>query len=556
MNRNFSLLAATPPKLSHCFGIRVCGIAIVAALFNLLPATAQMQSGTLGGPIANSRTKSSIQAVLIDATTPNNTGQDERFAQQHNEGASLSGANPGVTTEPMSATQNPLPVDIGKVRRLKVGGENVDDTPLRVGNLDVLAPVVPNLPQLGITVTRAAAANIPGNLNTPTQEEYFQVNLPQGKPIVLVIGKATAYVDGVEQQLRAAPLVMRDKIWLPVFSLAPLMGAAARLDPDGTLHINPTIQSVELFPFKNTLAVTVKTSAPLPPGKVLMGTLGNPPKLYLDFPGYSMGLDAANSTVERVVNNGLNDVQRIRVGLVKKFPDTTRIVLDLRTSLSGVMQPLPDKTLFALVLVASGQRAPSMIAPVMSAPSGSLRGLTIVVDAGHGGHDTGARGKNSHEKSHCLDIARRVRDHLDARGATVLMTRDGDYFVSLQGRTDFANSRKADLFVSVHINSSVRKTSTGTQTFFWTAQSLALAREVHKELVKATGLPNRKISQARFFVIRKTWMPSILTESAFISNPNEEKLAMDPNWRERVARGIAQGIANYATLYLRPGVAS
>ena len=198
----------------------------------------------------------------------------------------------------------------------------------------------------------------------------------------------------------------------------------------------------------------------------------------------------------------------------------------------------------------------AFLATTLLSSEAHAQSRTIVIDAGHGGHDSGARGKSSHEKSHCLDIARRVRNHLDARGATVLMTRDGDYFVSLQGRVDFANQRKAALFVSVHINSSVRKTSTGTQTFFWTAQSLALAREVHKELVKATGLPNRRISQARFFVIRKTWMPSILTESAFISNPKEEKLVMNVNWRERVARGIAQGIANYAVIYLRPGVSS
>ncbi|HVF10048.1 MAG TPA: N-acetylmuramoyl-L-alanine amidase, partial [Abditibacteriaceae bacterium] len=289
-----------------------------------------------------------------------------------------------------------------------------------------------------------------------------------------------------------------------------------------------------------------------------MGTIGNPPKLYIDFPGYAMGLDAANSTDERVVNNGLGQVQRIRMGMPKKFPDTTRIVLDLKSPLSGVMQPLPDKTLFAMVLFAGGKNPPPLppSGPGLASLNENLRGLTIVVDAGHGGHDSGARGKSSHEKSHCLDIARRVRNYLDKRGATVLMTRDGDYFVPLQGRVDFANQRKADLFVSVHINASVRKTSTGTQTFFWTAQSLPLAREVHKELVKATGLPNRKISQARFFVIRKTWMPSILTESAFISNPKEEKLVMNANWRDRVARGIAQGIANYAVLYLRHGVSS
>ena len=174
-----------------------------------------------------------------------------------------------------------------------------------------------------------------------------------------------------------------------------------------------------------------------------------------------------------------------------------------------------------------------------------------MVDAGHGGHDSGARGARSVEKNHTLEIAQRVRRHLEALGATVMMTRDTDHFISLQSRVDYANARRADIFFSVHINS-FRSTSSGTETFFWTAQSASLAREVQKELVRATGLPNRGVSQARFYVIRKTSMPSVLTETAFISNSREEAKLMDPQFRERVAKGMAQGIANYANRYLSP----
>jgi N-acetylmuramoyl-L-alanine amidase len=198
-------------------------------------------------------------------------------------------------------------------------------------------------------------------------------------------------------------------------------------------------------------------------------------------------------------------------------------------------------------MISPGNVVEPVIAP---AQNGSLRGLTIVVDAGHGGHDNGAMGSRSKEKDHTLDISRRLAGHLRSRGANVLMSRDGDYYVTLQGRVDFANSRKADLFVSVHINS-FRSTSAGTETFYYTAQSVALAREVHKELIKATGLKNRGVTQERFFVVRKTWMPSILTETAFISNSREEALLVQPQFRERVARGLAQGIQNYVNRYMR-----
>jgi len=265
-----------------------------------------------------------------------------------------------------------------------------------------------------------------------------------------------------------------------------------------------------------------------------------------------MGFDAANSTNERPASAGLGAVRGARAGLFRKFPDTTRVVLDLERPLAATVQPLPDKTLFAVVLDAPPGSVPQPVPPPARPQvlGGSLRGLVIVVDAGHGGHDLGAPGPHSLEKDLALDIARRLRRELEDRGATVLMTRDGDYFISLQGRCDFANSRHADIFFSVHINS-FKPASTGTQTFFWTAQSAALAQEVHRELVRATGLPDRGVTQTRFFVIRKTLMPSVLTETAFNSNPAEEALLLQPAWRGRVAQGMAQGISNYAALYQR-----
>lgn len=524
------------------------------------PLLAQPQGNAmLGGPVAQKPVtlklsgagQTSGAALATERFAQNTSSETAASAEKGNE----AGHDAGVVAPPA------LPIDIGQVRQVRVAGRAVPETPLRVGNLDVLAPIVGDnssiLSGLGASATRAAVGNIPGNPNTPSNEQSFQINLPQGPPIVLTIGKATAYINNVEQPLRAAPLVMNDQIWLPVFSIAPLLGAAARLDPNsGTLHLNPTVQSVELFPAKGYTVLTVKTSAPLRAGAVLMGTMDNPHKVYFDFLGYSMGFDAANSPGERVVSAGQGNVERARAGLFASFPDKTRVVLDLKTKMTAVAQPLPDKTLFAVVIVPPGGMKPQFSQPPTPGPtpngggnlSGTMRGVTIVVDAGHGGSDSGARGARSLEKNHALDIARRLRNDLERRGATVLMTRDGDYFPSLSDRTNFANSRGADIFISVHIDS-YRSTSTGTTTFFTGANSLPLAREVHAELVRATGRPNRGVRQRRLFVTRNTQMPSILTETAFISNPREEALLMNPNWRERVAKGMAQGLSNYVVRY-------
>lgn len=453
-----------------------------------------------------------------------------------------------------------LPLDITAIQRLKVAGVEIDATPMRVGNLDILAPIVDQLPSLGATATRAAESNIP-DLNSfpekdrPTKSQFFQLNFPEGTntpPLVFAVGRSVAYVQKEQYSLRAAPLVIKGKLWLPIFSIAPLLGAAPRLDASGTLNLNPTIQSVELFEVKGVLAVTIKTTAPIPASKVLMGTLEDPDKIYFDFPGYSMGFDAGNTTNERTIAGGLREVERVRAGLFQGFPDTTRVVLDLDQKLEAAIQPLPDKTIAAFLLINRNSRPRNPEDPPRPDPpfSSSLRGVKIVVDAGHGGHDSGARGASSSEKTHTLAIAKRLRDYLINKGATVSMTREDDRFISLQGRVDFAHRRDADIFFSVHINS-FQSSSAGTETYYYTGKSKALATEVQKELIKATGLPNRGVLSARFFVIRKTRMPSVLTETAFISNPREEKLLMNAGFRDRVAQAMARGIENYVRRYGR-----
>jgi N-acetylmuramoyl-L-alanine amidase len=450
-----------------------------------------------------------------------------------------------------------LPVALEAIKRLKVAGEIIDDEPLRVGNLDVLAPIVTQLPNLGATATRAADANIPDlkdipEKDRPAKNQFFQLNFPeetQNPPLVFVVGRSVAYIEKEPYPLRAAPLVIRGKLWLPVFSIAPLLAASPRLDASGTLHLNPTIQSVEVFEVKGVLTVTIKASAPIPDNKVLMGTLDEPDdKVYFDFPGFSMGFDAGNTTGERVVAGGQGEIKRARAGLFQGFPDTTRIALDLTRQMKVMVQPLPDKSIFAFLIYGGPGGPTSPPRRISGLPN--LQGIKIVVDAGHGGYDFGATGVRSAEKNHTLDIARRVARKLQDMDATVSMTRYDDRFISLQGRVDFAHRQSADIFFSVHINS-YQSSSSGTETYYYTGQSRALANEVHKELIEATGLPNRGVRSARFYVIRKTRMPSILTETAFISNPTEERKLMDEDFREKVASGMARGIANYVQRYLR-----
>ncbi len=186
-------------------------------------------------------------------------------------------------------------------------------------------------------------------------------------------------------------------------------------------------------------------------------------------------------------------------------------------------------TLIALLLLLSAS-------PVMALP-------TIVVDAGHGGHDRGGGpGQRIPEKPYALDIARRLRTALREAGFPVVMTRDGDYFVSLGGRCAAANSRRGSVFVSVHLNSGQREGADGVETYYYSGQSAALAAAIHPRVVRAAGTEDRHIRRRGFYVLRNTRGVAVLCECGFLTNRAEGARILTSSHRERLARAIAAGI--------------
>jgi len=179
----------------------------------------------------------------------------------------------------------------------------------------------------------------------------------------------------------------------------------------------------------------------------------------------------------------------------------------------------------------------------------SLADMTIVLDAGHGGHDTGAMGcHGTCEKDVNLCIILRVAKLLKGAGAHVLLTRADDTFIPLDDRPGLANANHADVFVSVHCNSSpVRNSGNGTQVYYRTPQSLPLAVCMHDQLCRAIDLHDGGIRTANYLVIRKSHMPAVLLEVAFINNEREESLLCSPDFCQRAAEGIVAGLRQYAS---------
>jgi N-acetylmuramoyl-L-alanine amidase len=233
--------------------------------------------------------------------------------------------------------------------------------------------------------------------------------------------------------------------------------------------------------------------------------------------------------------------------------------------------------------------------PTMAGDRSLIRALglkigRIVIDPGHGGHDTGTIGPNRvEEKNVVLDVARRLGKLLQGRmGADVVFTRQDDSFIPLETRTAIANEQQADLFVSIHANSSRDEDARGVETYYLNFTSNAAALEVAarenassdqsihelQDLVKkialkekieesrefATdvqrslhtglalknpGIRDRGVKKAPFVVLIGANMPSILAEISFVSNPTDERKLDTPEYRQRIAESLYKGIAKY-----------
>lgn len=197
---------------------------------------------------------------------------------------------------------------------------------------------------------------------------------------------------------------------------------------------------------------------------------------------------------------------------------------------------------------------------------------TVVLDPGHGGDDKGASSpRNVQEKLVVMDVAKRVKSKLESRGINVGLTRDSDRALDLSARCRKAAALKADLFVSIHANSAGNRSVRGVETFVlslpgrhssnsygsgkppsgvnngnrYDIANMALGFRIHQHLVKATGQEDRGVKRARFEVLRDAPCPAALTEIAFLSNSKDEAMVIDPAGRDRIAQGIADGIATY-----------
>ena len=399
---------------------------------------------------------------------------------------------------------------------------------------------------------------------------------------------------------------------------------------DAPLAAEPSaepIRAIRVWPAPDYTRVTVESGEPLRHRLILVR---NPERLVLDledvdFPGVQQGFAGKVSPNDPYIGN-------LRVGRFK--PGVVRVVLDLKTEVKPqiftlapigdyghrlVLDIYPIEPLDPILALLqkpelkmgqafgkSADGAPeeqkreagqnSKQPQSSKEPTGPAvnRLVTIAVDAGHGGEDPGARGRRgTYEKNVTLTIARKLKTLIDVEpNMRALLTRDGDFFIPLEGRVEKARRVKADLFVSIHADAFIKAHVRGSSVFAlsergatstaaqWLAKrenkadliggvnlgrrdryldmtiadlsltaqindSLKLARAVLGELGGVNFLHKGNVEQAGFAVLKAPDIPSILVETAFISNPDEERRLNDTAYQEKIAIAILRGIKGY-----------
>lgn len=186
--------------------------------------------------------------------------------------------------------------------------------------------------------------------------------------------------------------------------------------------------------------------------------------------------------------------------------------------------------------------------------------VTIVIDAGHGGKDSGARSKDgTQEKTLALKVAKSLSKKLESNGYEVIMTRDKDEYIELLDRAGIANDENAELFLSIHFNSSANSEANGIETFYANEKTVGIktveqkhfASEIQKALFKITGENSRGVKDgSSYIVLNKTKTVAALTELGFMSNKDDLELITDDEYLEKLAVGLYNGINNYVDKYV------
>ncbi|MEK3781244.1 N-acetylmuramoyl-L-alanine amidase family protein [Paenibacillus sp. FSL R5-0810] len=392
------------------------------------------------------------------------------------------------------------------------------------------------------------------------------------KSVRMVVGNAQAELDGELVDLNLPPVLSGDTTLVPLRFVSQQMGLDVKWDnaakavyltspvpssPDaGTSPGSGGGSGTDSSAPGNNADLSTLTGISFSDNRLMISTEGTvapsvfpmkgPDRIVVDLPNTVFSDAFLADHVMNPTSGGemavtdYPDVSKIRFALFSHSPSTVRVVIDLNGPASyGVTH---ESGLTIVDLNAEGD----MVIPPVPPVSGSGKKI-VVIDAGHGGSQPGATsvtGKS--EKVMNLDLALKVEALLkNEKNIEVVMTRSDDSTLGLKDRVKIANDLKADIFVSIHGNSSTSSSPNGTETYYTRDASKQLANVIHKHLAKATGLFDRGVKYSSLHVTRETKMPAVLLEIGFLSNKGDEAQLFNEDFQNRVAQGIVEGIKEY-----------
>lgn len=400
--------------------------------------------------------------------------------------------------------------------------------------------------------------------------------------IQLIINESTVMVNGEPQVMKAVPQLIQWRTMVPVRFIGELLGLefewkdierevhmfshkAPETNPDsdpdqsdnGNQPIVPTgyIESVD-FDQASTLSITY--SGEIKPNKPFY--LSNPSRLVIDLPDTAYaGQHFAKVEVE---DNPF--LASYRHSAFSSDPLIARVVIDLNDDIGHVLTQSDGQITIQLMPVSEvpGEQGtdPADPAPTHTPtptpnpePSDPGEGKIyhVVLDAGHGGKDSGAVSKDKImlEKDFTYTIVNKMKAILEKDPRIqVHLSRPDDVKIELRERVAFAEKVKADVFISIHANSFTKDTATGSETYYYRDNSKELANIIQKHLVAGTGLANRGVKKEAFVVIKETSMPAVLVEAGYLSNSYDlEVLRKDEN-QDFIAAELVLGIKEFLKL--------
>jgi N-acetylmuramoyl-L-alanine amidase len=379
---------------------------------------------------------------------------------------------------------------------------------------------------------------------------------------------------------------------------AKLESVPPAISSTGKLAVLPKITGIRHWstPMGSTVVIDMQDQAPYEVHRLM-----SPERIYFDLHDTALAAELDGKTID------IGDTSLSRVRVAQPVSGVTRVVLDTRdgSNFSVSMESNPNRMVVELrandramasnrarVSTPGANAAAKALSSLSARPEDDqLRAKTgrfrIALDAGHGGWDMGTVGrKGLLEKDLVLDVTRRLGKLLQARlGSEVIFTRNGDDYLPLDQRADFANQAQADLFVSIHANYSSLASARGVETYYTNTfappgsreiekgdsatvpqltpialsagelhekinESRRLAASIQRSLyatlaANSPGIRDRGVKDSQFLVLTGTAMPAILTEISFVSSPADERNLQSESYRQQIAEALYKGIARY-----------